>query len=60
VEELPYPQMMPVNEIDTVLFVPSESASEDEVIRDEDLEIVLNDNIFEFNHEWQLNRMYPS
>ncbi len=52
---------MPVNAIDTILFVPSELASEDEVILDQDLEIVLNvDNIFEFNHEWQLHRMYPN
>jgi hypothetical protein len=60
VEALPHPQMMPVNEIDLVLFVPSELKNEEDVIRDEDLEIVLNDNIYEFNHEWQLHRMYPN
>ncbi len=60
VEALPHPQMMPVNELDSVLFVPSELANEDDVIKDEDLEIVLNDNIYEFNHEWQLHRMYPN
>jgi hypothetical protein len=57
VEPLPSPPMIPVILQDTVLFVPPEAAHGEEVLSDVDL--ILNDNIFEFDHQWQLHRKYP-
>ncbi len=56
VEALPSPPMIPVISHDTILFVPVDVAIDEEVVNNED--IVLNDNVFEFDHQWQLHRMY--
>jgi len=51
----PPPPMIPVTLHDTILFVSPEVAPDDEVLSD----LVLNDNMFEFDHQWHKHRQYP-
>jgi hypothetical protein len=54
---LPPPPMMPVILNDTIVFVPPAVAIDHDDARD--LDIVLKDNMFEFDHQWEKHRRFP-
>jgi hypothetical protein len=56
-EAFPSPPMIPVINNDIVLFVPPEVANGEEIVND--LNLVYNDNMFEFDHQWQKHRQFP-
>ncbi len=57
VEDLPDPPLMPVILDNSIVFVPPVVANDQDAASD--LDIVLNDNMFEFDHQWDKHRRFP-